>query len=179
MAGMYLMCGHIASGKSYFAKRFAEKNSFRLLDVDECYRIYNGDERIHENKFEVWILFYELIHRAAMLGQDVVVDTNAPLISHRDELLSWFPEFDTHHLIWIDASPELAWENNCGRERVVDREAFNALVDMFQEPTAGEDRGVLRSSWDTICRVDNIENCFREPVFIQGNLELFNADFIV
>ena len=81
MGSMFLMCGHIASGKSYFAREFAEKNGLRFLDVDACYRIYNGDEKIHENKFEVWILFYQLIHQAALLGQSAVVDTNAPLTS--------------------------------------------------------------------------------------------------
>lgn len=171
MGKMILMCGHIASGKSFFARRLATENSLRYLDIDECYKIYNGDERIRENKFEVWILFYQLIHNAALLGQDVVIDTNAPLISYRDEFLSWFPEFETHHLIWVDASPQLAWQNNCGRSRRVGRESFNALVSMFQEPSAEEGNGVSRGIWDTICRIDNIENHFQPPVFIKGTPE--------
>ena len=168
MGSMYLMCGHIASGKSFFAKRFAEKNGFRLLDIDACYRIYNGDEKIHENKFEVWILFYQLIHQAALLGQSVVIDTNAPLSSYRDEFLNWFPEFDSHRLIWIDASPQLAWSNNCGRERCVPRETFDQLVALLQEPTPGEGTAVSRAAWDGICRIENIENEFQPPAFIKG-----------
>lgn len=169
MSKMYLMCGHIASGKSYYATRFAEKNNLRYIDIDECYKIFNGDEKIHENKFEVWILFYQLIHQAAMLNHNVVVDTNAPLISYRDEFLNWFPEFDEHHLIWIDASPELAWENNTRRERMVARDTFDHLVESFQEPTAGEGVSVSRSAWKSICRIVNDNNSFAEPGFLLGD----------
>ncbi len=168
MGEMILMCGHIASGKSYFAKRFAEKNGYRYLDIDECYKIYNGDEKIHENKFEVWILYYQLIHQASMLGHSVVVDTNAPLVSYRDEFLSWFPEYDSHHLIWIDADPELAWENNCRRERHVSREVFDRLVGLFQPPSPGEGVAVSRSVWRSICRIPNVGNQFQAPEFIKG-----------
>ena len=168
MANMYLMCGHIASGKSWFAKRFAEKNGYRYLDIDACYQIYNGDEKIHENKFEVWILFYQLIHQAAMLNHDTVVDTNAPLMSYRDEFLSWFPEFDQHHLIWIDADPQLAWMNNLSRERSVPRETFDHLIENFQAPTADEGVTVSRSAWNSICRIRNIKNELQPPEFIKG-----------
>ncbi len=168
MGSMFLMCGHIASGKSYFAREFAEKNGLRFLDVDACYRIYNGDEKIHENKFEVWILFYQLIHQAALLGQSAVVDTNAPLTSYRDEFLNWFPEYDSHHLIWIDADPELAWKNNCRRERKVSRETFDHLVTMFQDPSPDEGTAVSRAAWSTICRVRNVDNRFQPPEFIKG-----------
>ena len=92
--------------------------------------------------------FYQLIHQAAMLGQDVIVDTNAPLTSYRDEFLNWFPEFDRHHLIWIDADPQLAWANNCGRERHVSREVFDHLVEQFQVPDPEEGTTVSRSAWD-------------------------------
>ena len=168
MGSMYLMCGHIASGKSYFAKRFAEKKGLRYLDIDACYSIYNGDEKIHENKFEVWILFYQLIHQAAMLGQHVIVDTNAPLESYRDEFLNWFPEFEKHHLIWIDADPQLAWENNCRRERRVGRDVFDSLVAQFQIPSPQEGTTVSRSAWDSICRIENVNNQFQSPEFIKG-----------
>ena len=168
MGSMYLMCGHIASGKSWFARRFAEKNGFRYLDIDACYGIYNGDEKIHENKFEVWILFYQLIHQSALLGQSAVVDTNAPLASYRDEFLNWFPEFEQHHLIWIDADPQLAWMNNTRRERCVSREVFDRLVDSFQAPSSDEGTTVSRSAWDSICRIENRDNTFRRAEFILG-----------
>ena len=179
MGSMVLMCGHIASGKSYYAKRFAEINNYRYIDIDECYKIYNGDEKNHTNKFEVWILFYQLIHNTLLLGQDLVIDTNAPLISYRDEFLSWFPEFDKHYLLWIDASPQLAWENNCRRERKVARESFDHIVSMFQDPSPSEGVNVSRACWDVICRIDNVENCFRPPVFIKGGPEDCTAQFCI
>lgn len=168
MGTMYLMCGNIASGKSFFARRFAEKNGFRYLDIDACYQIYNGDEKRHENKFEVWILFYQLIHQAALLGQSTVVDTNAPLTSYRDEFLNWFPEFERHCLVWIDADPALAWANNCSRERAVPRETFDRLTALFQAPTPEEGTSVSRSAWDSICRIKNDQNHFCAPEFLKG-----------
>ncbi len=169
MGKMYLMCGHIASGKSYFAERFAEKHGLRYLDIDACYKIYNGDETIHENKFEVWILFYQLIHQAALLGQDTIVDTNAPVSSYRDEFLNWFPEYDSHHLIWIDADPELAWQNNTRRTRQVPRETFDHLVSMFQAPDPEEGTTVSRAAWTSICRIQNTGNEFAPPEFLKGD----------
>ena len=168
MGKMYLMCGHIGSGKSYFAKRFAQKNGFRYIDIDACYKIYNGDEKIHENKFEVWILFYQLIHQASVLGQSVVVDTNAPLASYRDEFLNWFPDFDSHRLIWIDTDPELSWANNCQRERHVQRNVFDHLITMFQAPSSDEGTAVSRAVWAGICRIRNVGNAFQPPEFIKG-----------
>ena len=109
MADLYLMCGICGSGKSYFSKQFAALNGFRYLNVDDCYAVMNGDERIHENKFDVWQLYYKLIYQANELGQTAVVDTNAPYRSDREEILNWFSGFEKHRLIWVSADAP------CGR----------------------------------------------------------------
>ena len=167
MADMYLMCGICGSGKSYFAKRFAEVNGFRYINIDDCYAILNGDECIHQNKFEVWQLYYQLIHKAWQLGQTVVCDTNAPLRSDREELLNWFSEFDSHTLIWVNAPPELAWQNNCARRRVMSSESFNNVVNSFCNPSENETGG--RAVWKHILRIDNVDNHFQPPVYIRGD----------
>ena len=166
MAELYLMCGICGSGKSYFSKRFAEANGFRYLNIDDCYAVLNGDERIHQNKFEVWQLFYRIIHKASELNQTVVVDTNAPYRSDREEFLNWFSDFSAHRLIWIYADAELAWRNNCSRRRVMPRESFDNVLRSFCPPNADEPGG--RTVWDTIVRIDNIENAFQAPALIRG-----------
>ena len=166
MADLYLMCGICGSGKSYFAKRFAELNGFRYLNIDDCYAILNGDERIHENKFDVWHLFYRLIHRARELNQTVVVDTNAPFHSDREEFLNWFSDYDNHLLIWVNADAELAWRNNCSRRRVMPRRSFDNVLHGFCAPSVEEPRG--RAVWKTIVRIDNVDNQFQPPVLVRG-----------
>jgi len=158
MADMYLMCGICGSGKSTFAKKFAEDNNFRYLNIDDCYAILNGDERIHTNKFEVWQLFYKMIHIAETLNQTVVIDTNAPLVRDRQEFLDWFPGFEKHILIYIDTDYELAWENNNNRpsKRIVPKDDFDRVVKMFQEPT--KDEPGARSEWDIIYKIKNKNN---------------------
>ena len=179
MADLYLMCGICGSGKSYFSRQFAALNGFRYLNIDDCYAVLNGDERIHRNKFEVWQLFYRIIHQASELRQTVVVDTNAPYRSDREEFLNWFSDFDRHALIWVNADAELAWRNNCSRHRVMPRESFDNVRNNFCAPDASEPRG--RSEWDTIVRIDNIDNCFQSPVLIRGEpldpaLKLWEAE---
>lgn len=166
MADLYLMCGICGSGKSYFSKQFAALNGFRYLNVDDCYAVMNGDERIHENKFDVWQLYYKLIYQANELGQTAVVDTNAPYRSDREEILNWFSGFEKHRLIWVSADAELAWRNNCSRRRVMPRASFDNVLKSFCAPDENEPRA--RACWDTIVRIDNIDNQFQTPVLIRG-----------
>lgn len=153
MAEMYLMCGNISVGKSHYAKQIAEIAGFRYLNIDDCYGIINGDERIHENKFEVWHLFFKLIHMCVKLDQDVVIDTNAPYVSDRVEFLNWFPEFEKHTLVWVDAPIELAIRKNAERKRVVPVETMIRLASEFEIPTEHEPSG--RSSWDNIIKIEH------------------------
>ena len=166
MGELYLMCGICGSGKSYFARRFAELNGFRYLNVDDCYAVMNGDERIHENKFDVWQLYYRLIHQACALGQTAVVDTNAPYRSDRVEILNWFADFEKHRLIWVSADAELAWRNNCSRRRVMPRTSFEHVLATFRAPDETEPGA--RAAWDTIVRIDNVDNQFQTPALIRG-----------
>ena len=166
VADLYLMCGICGSGKSYFAKRFAELNGFRYLNIDDCYAVMNGDERIHENKFDVWQLYYRLIYQANKLGQTAVVDTNAPYRSDREEILNWFSGFDRHRLIWVNADAELAWRNNCSRRRVMPRQSFDNVLKSFCPPDQNEPSA--RAGWNSIVRIDNLDNHFQPPVLIRG-----------
>lgn len=152
MAKMFLMCGKCGSGKSYFAKQFAKGNNCRYLGIDECYGILNGDERIRENKFDAWQLFYRRIHNCEVLGQDVVIDTNAPFTSDRQEFLNWF-NFDKCTLIWIDATDAECWHNNLDRERSIPKDHFDKVNGMFTPPCKEEPSG--RRSWDEILKFEN------------------------
>lgn len=168
MADMIVMCGNISVGKSFFARKIADALHYRYINIDDCYAILNGDERIHENKFEVWQLFFQLIHKCIELDQSVVVDTNAPFISDRQEFLNWFPEFNMHSLIWVDAPMGLALEKNRQRRRVVPNSQILDLASRFNDPCEQEPGG--RSVWNNILR---IEHDFKNKPFlidIKGDL---------
>lgn len=162
---MYLMTGNPGSGKSYFAKQFAEKNGCRYLSIDDMYATFNGDPTSHDNKFDVWMTFWRQIHVAELAGHDIVVDTNAPTRLDRDEFLNWFPTFE-HHLIWIDASASLCLKNNQRRSRVIPLKQMNNMFMFFEEPRDDEWSSRNRSNWVTISRVVNIDNHFSERYFL-------------
>ena len=129
MAKMYLMSGMSGSGKTTFARRFAEENDLQYLCIDDFYALINGDEKRHEDEHYVWQVFFLAIHLAEEHNRDIIIDTNAPTKSKRTEFLDWFPNFE-HHLIFVDASFELCVKNNNSRNRVI---PFAEMIKMFSE----------------------------------------------
>lgn len=172
MAKMYLMCGHPGSGKTYYAKRFAECNDYRYLSIDDTYAYFNGDPTSHENKFLVWMTFYQQIHAAEVAGHNIVVDTNAPTPNDRMEFLNWFPSFD-HHLIWIDASRDLCIKNNKDRKRHIPSEDMENIFNLFRAPSINEinEDYPCRAKWKSIIKIRNINNHFEWPevLYHEGN----------
>ena len=167
MAKMFLMTGHPGSGKSFYAKQFAEKNGYRYLSIDDMYATFNGSPNCHDNKFDVWMTFWRQIHAAEMAGHDIVVDTNAPTRLDRNEFLNWFASFE-HHLIWVDASEELCLINNSNRSRIIPEEQMRSMFYFFEEPNIRENMGSNRSKWVSISHIPNNDNHFGERYTIDG-----------
>lgn len=149
------MSGCSAVGKTTFAKQFAVTNGFRYLSADNFYAAINGDERIHENKFEVWMALYRAIHLAQEQGIDIIVDANTLTTIDRDQLLGWFPKFE-HHLVYIYADPELRRINNLSRSRQVPENAMERMTDIVQEPCMES----LDRRWISYVRINNVDNNF-------------------
>ena len=160
MAKMYLMCRCSGAGKTTFAKEFAKEHDLKYLGVDDFYALVNGDECIHTNTFEVWIAFYKAIHEAEINNIDVVVDTNAITRSHREQFIDWFPTFE-HHLIYIEAAPELRKKNNKSRRRQVPDDVMDKMHCKLQVPFFNE-------QFKTITIITNVENNFMKPVVLKG-----------
>lgn len=160
MAKMYLMCGCSGAGKTTFAKEFAKEHDLEYLGIDDFYALINGDECIHTNTFEVWIEFYKAIHKAEINDIDVIIDTNAITKSHREQFVEWFPTFE-HHLIYIDAVPELRKKNNKSRRRQVPDEVMDKMHSRLQVPLEHE-------QFKTITRIINSANNFMEPIVLKG-----------
>lgn len=155
MARMLNVSGCSAVGKTTFAKRFASAHGFRYLSADTFYAAINGDERIHENKFDVWMALYRAIYLAQEQDVDIVVDANTLTNVDRDQFLGWFPKFE-HHLVFIHADPELRKMNNMMRSRRVPDRAMDAMTAIVQEP-AWEN---MDRRWKSYMRINNINNSF-------------------
>lgn len=158
MAKMYLMCGCSGVGKTTFSKAFAKEHNLKYLGIDDFYALVNGDECRHTNTFEVWIEFYKAIHEAEIRNIDVIIDTNAVTKSHREQFLEWFPTFE-HHLIYIDASPELMKKNNKSRRRQVPDDVMNKMQRKLQVPWMDE-------PFTTITFIKNVENKFQTHIML-------------
>ncbi len=155
---MVAMCGLSGAGKTTFAKKYAEENGLRYLCVDEFYRKLNGTELDRSNFFDVWISFFQEIHRCETEDIDILIDTDNLTRGQREQFLEWFPTFE-HHLIVIKASEELRRSNNHRRNRNVPEEEMDAMRLRFSEPAdETEDKG-----WLSITRVVNLNNVYQKP----------------
>ena len=155
MAKMYLVTGCSGVGKTTFSKRFAEERNLLYLSPDDFYALINGDDRIRDNKFTVWITLYQAIHAAEMSGRDCIIDTNALTQIDRDQFLGWFPTFD-HHLVYIEATPELRKHNNLQRTRHVPDEEMDRMSALVQPPRWGH----LDKRWMSFTHIVNNNNKF-------------------
>lgn len=155
MAKMLLVSGCSAVGKTTFAKQFAVSHEFRYLSADNFYAAINGDERIHENKFDVWMSLYRALNIAQESNVDVVVDANTLTNVDRDQLLGWFPKFE-HHLVYIHADPELRKHNNSMRSRIVPDAVMDMMTESVQEPCWEN----MDKRWRSYVRLNNVNNHF-------------------
>lgn len=150
MQKMVLVCGIPGSGKTTFSDSLAEKTGFTHIDVDDVYADINGDARDRSNKFEVWQEFFRRIHVAQQAGKSVIVDTMALLAYNRREFIEWFPEFDEHHLIFIEAEFNICVRNVQSRERVIPEALMRKFFQIIEYPTE-----ITDPYWDTISWYSN------------------------
>lgn len=155
---MYLMTGVSGSGKTTFAKEFAHKNNLRYLNIDNFYLATFGNENTHEHEFDVWMMFYRAIEIASRDNVDIIIDTNAPTISNRDEIYNWFGQmFAENYIIFIDAPGDLCVRNNSNRGRVIPEDEMVRMIGKYERPHKEETR-----KWDNIYIVHNDNNTFSE-----------------
>ena len=149
---LFMLCGLPGSGKTTFARKFAEEHGYQYLGPDSFYALFNGDETLHIHKFEIWMAVYRALHMAEQDGRSVVFDTNAPTVVDRSQIMDWFPGFEPH-LIYIEASWELCLRNNSARSRVIPKEEMDRLLRSFVRPHVSED-----GRWKSMAFFVNQEN---------------------
>ena len=158
MSKMYLMTGVSGSGKTTFARDFALKNNLRYLNIDNFYLATFGDENTHEHEFDVWMMFYRAIEIASRDNVDIIIDTNSPTISNRDEIYNWFGHmFSENYMIYIYAPIELCLKNNISRRRIIPQNELIKMYNDYESPNPDEAR-----KWNKIYEICNNNNVFSE-----------------
>ncbi len=153
MSRLFLMSGPSGSGKTTFAKGFAKENGLLYLCPDDFYGLFHGDDRIHEDEFDVWLSLWRAIHLAEVHGRDCIVDTNSPTRVDRDQFLNWFGDFTEHHMIYVDAPAQICLNNNASRRRVIPDDEMYRILSRMERPQIYED-----SRWDTVTVLINDGN---------------------
>ena len=162
MSNFYLVCGISGGGKTVLSNRIINLNPhIKMYDVDEYYAKINGDECIHDNFFDVWMLLWRDLHNSEIANEDVLLTTNALSVAQRRQFIEWFPTFK-HHMLWVTAPKEKCLEGNKNRRRQVPEEKLLIGWENMEFPNASE-RG-----WDTICQVTN---CWDNENYIIFNLK--------
>lgn len=158
MSKMYLMTGVSGSGKTTFAKEFAHRNNLRYLSIDNFYCATFGDENVHKHEFDVWMMFYRAIEIASRDNVDIIIDTNSPTVSNRDEIYNWFGHmFAENYMIYIYASSDLCFKNNTNRNRVIPQDE---MIKMYKDYECPDEEEALQ--WTKIYEVFNDNNVFSE-----------------
>ena len=166
MANFYLICGISGGGKTVLSHKIHELNpNLKIYDVDEYYAKINGDECIHENFFDVWMALWRDLHNSELKNEDVLLTTNALIVSQRRQFIEWFPTFN-HHLVWVTAPKEKCFEGNKSRRRQVPEEKLIKSWEKMEFPNAHED------GWNTICQITNCWDGENYIIFnLKGNIE--------
>ena len=72
---MICLSGLPGSGKTTWAKEFLKKHpEYHYFSPDIYYERINGDDRIRDNTFKVWMTMFQEIHEAEQAGYDVLID---------------------------------------------------------------------------------------------------------
>ncbi|WP_044916042.1 AAA family ATPase [Butyrivibrio sp. WCE2006] len=153
MGKVYLICGKICSGKSYYAKLLKEKYTAVILSTDEAtYELINNEQGEFYNIFAQRVNNY-LKKKAAEIckaGANVILDWGFWTKENRTDISSYLKSQDVSyewHYIDVD---DATWnrnieernkrieEGNGGSDFYVDEGLLNKLLSMFEIPEKAE-----------------------------------------
>jgi predicted kinase len=153
MGKVILICGKIASGKSYYAKALKEKYNAVILGTDEAtYDLINNEQGDFYNIFVERVNNYlrKKAAEVAIAGANVILDWGFWTKKGREEITKYFKTKNVHvewHYVDVD---EKTWQKNIaernkrvekgngGSDFYVDEGLMKKLLTMFEEPTKEE-----------------------------------------
>lgn len=152
MAKVILICGKIASGKSWYCRELLRKSPALLLSVDEVTdRIFDKQlgERHDQISARIRAYLFDKAAEAIAAGADVILDWGFWTRDWRQEASDFFRQRDIP-MEWhyMDISDEV-WQENIARRNAdvlagrdnsyyVDEGLLDKLVRLFEPPEPGE-----------------------------------------
>jgi len=152
MGKVFLICGKICSGKSYYAKTLKEKNNAVILSTDEAtFELINNEQGEFYNIFASRVNNY-LRKKAVEIckaGANVILDWGFWTQNDRADISDYMKSngvsFEWHYIdvaddIWkknIDERNQRIEAGNGGSDFYVDDGLLNKLISLFEIP--GED----------------------------------------
>lgn len=153
MSKVYLICGKICSGKSYYTKQLKEKINAVVLSPDEAtYDLINNEQGEFYNIFVDRLINY--MNKKAVeivkAGANVIYERGLWSKEERQKVRKYFEENDVetelHYIyvsdeIWkkqIEERNKRCLEGNGGADFYLDEGLMNKLVSKFEEPTTDE-----------------------------------------
>ena len=153
MAKVYLICGKICSGKSYYSKKLKEKMNSVILSPDEAtYDLIRNEQGEFYNVFCDRLLNY-LNKKAVEIvnaGANVIYERGLWNKEERDNVKQFFKEnnieFELHYIhvscdIWkkqIEERNNRVKEGNSMSDFYLDEGLMKKLISKFEEPTKDE-----------------------------------------
>lgn len=153
MGKVYLICGKICSGKTYYAKALKDKYNAVILSTDEVtYDLINNEQGEFYNVFAQRVNNY-LKKKAAEIckaGANVILDwgfwTKKNRIDISEYLKSCEVSYEWHYIdadddTWnrnIEERNKRIEEGNGGSDFYVDEGLLNKLLSMFEVPDKSE-----------------------------------------
>jgi predicted kinase len=151
---LFILCGLPYVGKSYIAKQVQSKTDIAFVSIDDIFHAQGFDWNSNtlpdvDTWEQIFTESYEQTRKALMIGKSVLYDSTNQTVTSRDKLRKVAESADADtKVIYIQSPVEVIWkrweENQQSRTRsVVNRELVQQTIDMFEEPTEGEDVVVI------------------------------------
>lgn len=158
MAKVTLICGKLASGKSWYCRELLKGSPALLLSVDEVTsRVFDKDlgDRHDEVSAKIRAYLFDKAAEAIAAGADVILDWGFWTRAWRQEAAEFFRERGIRaEWHYIDVSDQV-WQENISRRNAavlageddsyyVDEGLLKKLLTLFEPPEPGEMDVVFR-----------------------------------
>ena len=137
MSKMICLCGMPGSGKTTWAENFLINHpDYLYFSPDKYYERLNGDDRIRENTFEVWMAMFRDINTALKDNKNVLIDSDNLTYHQRMQWVEWFPNVNGRVLVLFEEDFNTCFERVSQRRRIIPYEAMSAKWHKWERPTS-------------------------------------------
>ena len=152
MAKVYLLCGKIASGKTFYAKKMQENQTAVILSVDDLMlNLFDGclGEKHNETVAKIFNYFYGLAREMIAKEISVIFDSGFWTKAEREQVKKHFADQGIQtelHYVKVPEERRLrqldrrnkSLQGSPSRQYIIGRELLARLDSRFEEPDADE-----------------------------------------